>query len=162
MLRRLLRGRDYGGLIVFLVALGILFYLLNGLLPLTSQIRLPVIGSRGSPKVDLIASLSEATATPPAQSTATGGSAAAAQAPSTPTPTPTPTPAREIRKVGNTGGIGVYLRRTPSVSDRIRAWLDGSEMTLLGEEVDAAGFRWIKVRDPAGNDGWIPQQYLVE
>lgn len=161
MLRRLLRSRDYGGLIAFLAALAILVYLLNGLLPLTSQIRLPVIGSRGSPKVDLIASLSEATPTPAAKA-GTGEVAATEPPAATATPAATPTPAREIRKVGNTGGIGVYLRRTPSVNDRIRAWLDGSEMTLLGEETDAAGFHWIKVRDPAGNEGWIPQQYLVE
>ena len=159
MLRRLLRSRDYGGLIVFLVVLVILFYVSNELLGMIPTIRLPVIGARANQRTtELIETLAAATLTPtPSPVVAPAGQPTpTSTAPPTPAPTPLP-----VRKVGNTGGLGVYLRRTPNVNDRLRAWVDNSEMTLLGEETDAGNFHWVKVRDPAGNEGWIPAQYLV-
>lgn len=87
-----------------------------------------------------------------------------------PAPTPAPTPAPdaqptpgppEVLAVGNTGGDGVYLRRTPRLSDRLRAWPDRTPMVTVGEDVEAEGRMWKHVRDPAGNVGWVPAQYLV-
>ena len=158
MIRRLLK-RDYGGLIAFVAVLAIFLYVLNGLLPLVANLRIPVIGpQQRSQRVELVETLAEPTATP-----APSPTVAIVISPPEPTPTNTsvPTPTPEIRKVGNTGGLGVYVRRTPNINDRIRAWLDNSEMILLGEETDAGGFHWVKVRDPAGNEGWVPDRYLV-
>ena len=157
MIRRLFK-RDYGVLIVFVIVLAILFYVSNGLLPLVGNLRIPVIGSpQRAQRVELIETLAEPT--PPPAPTPTIVAASSPQPWPTSTPVPTPTPV--VRKVGNTGGLGVYLRRTPNINDRMRAWLDNSEMILLGEETDAGGFHWIKVRDPAGNEGWVPEQYLL-
>ena len=157
MIRRLFK-RDYGVLIVFVIVLVILFYVSNGLLPLVGNLRIPVIGSpQRTQRVELIETLAEPTPTPAPTPTIVAASSPQPWPTSTPVPTPTPV----VRKVGNTGGLGVYLRRTPNINDRMRAWLDNSEMILLGEETDAGGFHWIKVRDPAGNEGWVPEQYLL-
>lgn len=62
--------------------------------------------------------------------------------------------------VANTGGDGVYLRRSPNPQDRLRAWPDKTRMESAGPDVDVNGLIWKQVRDPAGNVGYIPQQYL--
>lgn len=64
--------------------------------------------------------------------------------------------------VGHTDGIGVYLRNTPSLKDRSRAYPDGTEMIWLGDETDADGHHWYKVRTPDGLIGWVPTIYLVQ
>jgi SH3-like domain-containing protein len=32
----------------------------------------------------------------------------------------------------------------------------------MGESIQSAGWDWYKVRDPAGNVGWVPKQYVRE
>ncbi|HZT08923.1 MAG TPA: hypothetical protein VFC51_18010 [Chloroflexota bacterium] len=63
--------------------------------------------------------------------------------------------------VANTGGVGAYVRRTPDMNDRIRAWRDGTALTVLGPDTTANGIEWKHVEDPAGNQGWIPAQYTT-
>lgn len=70
-------------------------------------------------------------------------------------------PPRPPLRVGNTGGIGVFLRATPRLADRLRAWPDGTPMLPTGRETEAEGRRWLEVRDPSGTIGWIPAIYLV-
>ena len=65
-------------------------------------------------------------------------------------------------QVGGTGGVGVYIRRTPRLVDQIRAWTDGTVMDQVGDDVDAEGIRWHMVRDPDGNLGYVPASYLIE
>jgi hypothetical protein len=64
-------------------------------------------------------------------------------------------------QVANTGGIGVYIRRTPVLSDHIRAWAEGAIMEQVGPDAVGEGIRFINVRDPDGNVGWIPAAYLI-
>ena len=72
-----------------------------------------------------------------------------------------PRPAtRADYRVVNTNGEGVYIRRTPKLTDRIAAWPENTPMTDLGEAVAAEGIGWSRVRDPSGNVGWIPTHYL--
>lgn len=66
-----------------------------------------------------------------------------------------------LHKVANTNGDGVYLRRTPGTEERIRAWPDNTVMEYQGEMADVRGAGWAKMKDPAGNVGWIPVQYLT-
>jgi hypothetical protein len=47
------------------------------------------------------------------------------------------------------------------MDDRVTAWPDGTAMTVVGEDRQAEGRTWKNVRDPAGNTGWIPLEYLV-
>ncbi|MCS6803273.1 MAG: hypothetical protein RMM58_12145 [Chloroflexota bacterium] len=71
-------------------------------------------------------------------------------------------PAEPVRfQVANTGGIGVYIRRTPVLSDHIRAWPEGAVMEQVGPDAFGEGIRFINVRDPDGNVGWVPAAYLV-
>ena len=93
---------------------------------------------------------------PPAAPTAT-------EVPPTETPTqspPTPTVAATWL-VGNTGGDGVFIRRTTDMDDKIKAWPDGTEMTVVGPDVTAEGRLWRNVQDPDGNEGFVPADYLV-
>src|SRR5205823_9639532 len=76
-----------------------------------------------------------------------------------PVPTVVPAPAtatpglsdREYFRVGNTGGEGVYIRRSPVLADRLRAWPDGTRLESLNEPTIGDGTDWLKVRDPDGN-----------
>ncbi|HZK66356.1 MAG TPA: hypothetical protein VFD42_02260, partial [Chloroflexota bacterium] len=78
----------------------------------------------------------------------------------TPTPSPMPTGQAGLR-VGNTGGEGVWLRRTPNLDDKIRPWMDGTPMVVTGPRVMGDGRIWEKVRAPDGVEGYIPAEYLV-
>ena len=113
---------------------------------------------------------SVSTATPP-QATATpiGRSTLTPAGPSTTTPAPfvaspapvdTPTVRPTSYVVGNTDGLGVYVRRSPRSQDRIIAWPDGTRMLVVGAYQQAGGATWKSVQDPAGNVGWIASQYL--
>jgi hypothetical protein len=53
------------------------------------------------------------------------------------------------------------LRDAPRSVELGKRWPDGTEMDGLGAEQDVAGWTWSRVRDPDGNDGWVPTNYLV-
>ena len=83
--------------------------------------------------------------------------------PGTPGPAvSSPLPAPQSVWVGHTDGVGVYLRNTPSLKDRAKAYQDGTELIWLGDEADADGHHWYKVRTPDGFIGWVPTDYLVQ
>lgn len=63
--------------------------------------------------------------------------------------------------MGNTGGEGVFIRRTPNMNDKIRPWQEGTRMMVLGAPETVNGVSWLKVRAPDGVEGYIPAQYLV-
>lgn len=108
------------------------------------------------------ATLSPTLAASPATKARTPGSTIV-----TPTRPPAETPAaaapppERLFQVGNTGGDGVWLRRTPDMADVMVAWPDGAKMVEVGEDVVVGSLHWKKVRDPAGNEGYIPAQFLV-
>jgi hypothetical protein len=68
--------------------------------------------------------------------------------------------------VANTGGDGVYIRReanrTRTKDNLIRLWPDGTVLTPTGETIRSDDWEWYRVRDPAGNVGWVPKQYVHE
>ena len=63
--------------------------------------------------------------------------------------------------VAGTNGQGVFLRKSPRLEDRLRAWSDGTRLDLLGPEVERDGLRWTPVRDPCGMTGWVPMRYAA-
>jgi hypothetical protein len=63
--------------------------------------------------------------------------------------------------VAGTDGEGVFLRRTPRADDRLQAWSDGTQLDLLGPDVELDGLRWTPVRDPCGAAGWVPMRYAA-
>jgi hypothetical protein len=81
-------------------------------------------------------------------------------------PTTAPLPGRVA--VGNTGGEGVALRRSARWADRWPgvAWPDRTVLTVLQHGVsgdDGAGgvTTWLRVRDPAGREGFVPARYTI-
>lgn len=105
-----------------------------------------------------------AVSVPSAQRTPTARAIPATALPTPTPPRPTSTPVPDLPQkmaVGNTGGEGVFLRKTPHLDDRIRPWVEGTQMEILGMPEDSDGLKWFKVRAPDGVEGYIPDQYLV-
>jgi len=75
--------------------------------------------------------------------------------------TASPSPADRYAVVANTGGIGVYLRRTPRLADKVKAWPDGTTLLIVGQDGTSEGRVWKQVRDPDGNVGWVPAEYVL-
>jgi len=97
------------------------------------------------------------TATPVATATVSGKTT-----PTRSTATPTRATPQPAARIGNTGGDGAYLRRTPHVNDKSSiALVDNTAVTPTGAEADGDGQHWLQVRDPHGNVGWMPAQYVV-
>jgi hypothetical protein len=90
----------------------------------------------------------------------TAAAASRAQAAAAPA-APTPTAVRAL-VVANTDGQGAYLRRTPRMNDRLVAWPDGTILQPTGQTAGGDGHAWHQVRDPKGNVGWVPDDYLRE
>jgi len=63
--------------------------------------------------------------------------------------------------VGNTDGEGVYLRKTPAMADRIKAYPDKTLLVIIGADEDGDGQSWHHVRAPDGDEGYVPVQYTV-
>jgi hypothetical protein len=64
--------------------------------------------------------------------------------------------------VGNTDGVGVYVRKTPVMSDRLRAYPDGTALSIIGDDVDGDGQHWHHVKTPDGLEGYVPAMYTVD
>ena len=79
-----------------------------------------------------------------------------------PTAAQKPSAAANTVYVGNTDGDGVYIRKTPVMADRVRAYPDGTALTIIGDEVDGDGQHWRHVRTPDGLEGYVPAMYTVE
>lgn len=90
--------------------------------------------------------------TMPTGATATGNAGGA----------PTATGTGRSFVVANTGGEGVYLRRTPRLADRDTAYPEGTRLTAIGPDVNGDGQRWLHVRTPDGKTGYVPAQYTSE
>jgi hypothetical protein len=139
-----------------------------------------------SPPADdqIVASEPDAAA-PPAQAPSPVVAAPASPPPATPTvvavaPTPTspvarsasPAPASAAGNqrattqatflVSNTLGRGMALRTAPISREPGKVWPDGTRMIGLGAEQEAYGWTWRFVRDPDGNIGWMPSNYLIQ
>jgi len=88
-----------------------------------------------------------------------GRHASSVTAPSSPVPTPVPSQVG-VWQVANTDGDGVYLRRTPRLSDKLAAWPEGTLLKSLGEQTQGEGLAWEKVQAPDGSVGWVPARYV--
>lgn len=64
--------------------------------------------------------------------------------------------------VGNTDGEGVYVRKTPTMDDKLQAYPDGTALTIIGDDVDGDGQHWKHVRTPDGLEGYVHSMYTVD
>lgn len=110
----------------------------------------------------IIGSLSSNPKEPPTSQQAMAPSPTVASTPGpTSTPAPTPTFAPQTWVVWRTGGDGVYIRKSPSSGDKLKVWPEGAPMLVIGYDQEAEGKTWKNVKDPDGNIGWIPAEYLA-
>jgi len=70
-------------------------------------------------------------------------------------------PAPSIVHVANTDNQGAFIRRTPNLDDHLAPWPDGTALEVVGPDTTNGGITWKHVQDPAGNQGWIPSQYVA-
>ena len=63
--------------------------------------------------------------------------------------------------VTNTDGQGVYVRKTPQMDDKLTAWPEGTRLRIVGPEVHSEDRLWVQVADPAGQVGWVPEDYVT-
>ncbi len=77
-----------------------------------------------------------------------------------PTATVTPPTARSF-VVANTGGDGVFLRRSPANGQRLAAWAEQTVLIEIGPEQTQNGVVWRHVRTPDGTEGFVPAQYTT-
>jgi hypothetical protein len=112
---------------------------------------------------------------PPAAPAAPPTVASPAPAKPSPIASPSPSPAAAAQPaatagqappngvwVGNTDGEGVYIRRTPTMADRVRAYPDSTQLEIIGEDVFGDGQRWHHVKAPDGLEGYVPVIYTVD
>ena len=119
----------------------------------------------------LILAFGQSTFSPLARDSAAAPNASPAIAalPATATPLPIPTtlpvqamPQHRVFVVTNTGGDGVYLRRTPQYGDKMAAWPERTALEEIGPERTVNGVLWRQVRAPDASEGYVPAQYTVE
>lgn len=66
-----------------------------------------------------------------------------------------------VGHVANTEGIGVFVRRSPEIEDRLEhAIPEGSAVRVLGPETWVNGLSWRQVEDASGVRGWVPARYV--
>jgi len=97
-------------------------------------------------------------AAPTAAATSTPGLSSSVD----PTPEPPDEPAAEPERlvVVDAGPAGVLLRATPGSGDRLKVLQDGAELSSLGEEQQAEGRSWQRVKDADGTEGWVASEFL--
>jgi hypothetical protein len=76
-----------------------------------------------------------------------------------PEPAATATPSELT--VSGAGAGGVSLRPAPGASERLKILPDGAVLTSLGQQQQAAGRAWVRVRDAAGSEGWVAAEFVV-
>jgi hypothetical protein len=83
----------------------------------------------------------------------------------TPLPTLTPGPVVPeapatpvVVHVGETSGEGdgVYLYYSPTTGNRIQSYPPGTELLVIGGDVEGDGLTWHYVRAPDGTEGYVP------
>jgi hypothetical protein len=48
------------------------------------------------------------------------------------------------------------------MSDRMKAYADGSKLRVIGADVDAGGVHWRHVAAPDGAQGYVPSDYVSD
>jgi hypothetical protein len=65
-------------------------------------------------------------------------------------------------RVVNTGPNGVRVRGDPSLDQApIKLLPEGTIVTVIGDDVTAAGYTWKHIRDPDGGEGWVANEFLA-
>lgn len=115
-----------------------------------------------APTAETAAPTSAPAAPKPSASAVPSPSRSAAASPTAGNAAPASAAGRGTVYVGNTDGIGVYVRKTAVMSDRLRAYPDGTPLTIIGDDADGDGQHWHHVKTPDGLEGYVPAMYTLE
>jgi hypothetical protein len=63
--------------------------------------------------------------------------------------------------VSGVGLQGLVMRSEPGGGERVRLVDEGTDLRDLGEEQEAGGRSWKRVRHPDGPEGWVASDFLV-
>ena len=67
----------------------------------------------------------------------------------------------DVYKRQVSSGVGVWLRGAPSTTGEQLEWLlDGTLVTLLGQQETADDLLWEQVRTEGGVEGWVASDFL--
>jgi hypothetical protein len=136
----------------------------RGLLEGLAVVLTAACGLVGSPAAP---TATTATTAPPTVAAIVAPTATRTAAPPTPTAatkptsTPEPSPPNTVW-VGNTDGEGVYIRNTPVMADRAKAYAEGTPLTIVGDDVEGDEQHWKHVKAPDGREGYVPSMYTVD
>jgi hypothetical protein len=64
-------------------------------------------------------------------------------------------------RIVDPAGKGVVARSAPLKHETAANWADGTMVVYDGEQGEADGLRWVKVKTPDGTTGWAPAQHLA-
>jgi hypothetical protein len=104
----------------------------------------------------------QATAASPTQATVVAPAAVVASPTALASPAPTAFDATaSVVWIGNTDGQGAYVHSAPSLSGKLGAYPDGTELRVIGPDVDAEGVHWRHVAASDGANGYISADYVV-
>lgn len=95
-----------------------------------------------------------------AQPSSTPSSTPSATPTQTPTASPSATPTPIPARIGNTGGMGVFLRSTPN-GDMVAVLSERSPVQILYRREELDGLEWIEIRDALGRVGWVAARFVV-
>jgi hypothetical protein len=125
--------------------------------PLARELQLVVVSEAPKPPEPNVESppVAVTSVPPPAQ--------VASDPPQTPHVALAVTPPRTIpmQAVVGVGLQGLVMRSEPGGGDRIRLVDEGTDLRDLGEEQEAGGRYWKRVRHPDGPEGWVASDFLV-
>lgn len=76
-------------------------------------------------------------------------------------PAPPAPPPPQYKKVANTHGEGVFLRRSPDPNDKLRGVDEGTRLEVTGVTKSQKGTDWTEVRIPEGT-AWVPTKFVVD
>ena len=127
----------------------------GGAPPAVATLAAPVptlAASRATPAAP-VPTLAASGATPAAPVPALAASSAT---PATAVLTPEPTATPYSVRVGNTASQAIYLYHSPTTGDRIQSYPEGTELMVVGGDVEGDGLTWHNVRAPDGTEGYIP------
>jgi len=96
--------------------------------------------------------------TPTESSRVLAAAATPAQVPTVNLSAPTLPP---VLHVGNTGGVGTYLRHSALQSDHWIWLADNTDIKYLGSRAERDNDTWAWVSDSHGDVGWIQTRYVV-
>ena len=144
----------------FLLLIGLIFLAIFAVRPLFSRAAAP-IPTPTLPAVEVAPTRAATLEPPPVQQASPQPSVTVLPATPSPASTAAPTATATVSTATVSSGVGVWLRGAPSTTGEQLEWLlDGTLVTLLGQQETADDLLWEQVRTEGGVEGWVASDFL--